>query len=340
MFTTPAQHIRFLEVEQTPPGTIRRYWLHIANNGIGEPIRIPILVARGAHPGPVFGVTAAVHGNELNGIPVIQQLFGALDPATLRGTIVGVLAMNVPGVLRRERKFNDGEDLNRIAPGKPNGSDSQIYTYRLIDRIVSRLDYLIDLHTASNGRVNSFYVRADMSDPIASRMARLQSPQIIVHNPPDDKTIRGAAAVRGIPAITVELRDPNRFQKSVVEDGLEGVRNVLYDLKMIDGTPVCPLDETMLCEGSYWLYTDEGGLLETIPLVAQMVEKGEVVARVRTIFGEVTKEYTAPEDGIVVGRSVDPINQTGSRILHLGKRPRALPCVVEPAGGVVEPKGE
>ena len=64
-----------LNIEQTPPGTIGEYWLHIINNGIGEPVRLPILVARGVEDGPVLGLTAAIHGNELNGIPVIQKLF-------------------------------------------------------------------------------------------------------------------------------------------------------------------------------------------------------------------------------------------------------------------------
>ena len=331
MFDRPVIEIRTLAEADTTPGTLQRYWLHIASNGIGEPIRVPILVARGAEPGPVLGITAAVHGNELNGISVVQRLFAEIDPTVLRGTVIGVLAMNVPGVLLRQRQFNDGEDLNRVAPGKPDGSDSQIYAYRLVDRIISHFNLMIDLHTASNGRVNSLYVRTDMDNPVTARMAQLQSPQIIVHNPPNDKTMRGAAASRGVAAITVELRDPNRFQPGAVEDGLQGVRNVLYDRSMLDGTILCPLSETILCDGSYWLYTGAGGLLEVLPRVAQLVKAGELVARVRTIFGEVIREIVAPEDAIVVGRSVDPINQTGSRIVHLGKAPRGIPCVVDAA---------
>lgn len=330
MFDRPVLEIHCLSEADSTPGTVQRYWLHIADNGIGEPIRVPIIVARGAQPGPVLGITAAVHGNELNGISVVQRLFGELDSAALRGTVIGVLAMNVPGVLLRQRQFNDGEDLNRVAPGKADGSDSQIYAHRLIERIIAHFDLMIDLHTASNGRVNSLYVRADMDNPGTARMARLQSPQIIVHNPPNDKTMRGAAASRGVDAITVELRDPNRFQPGTVEDGLQGVRNVLYDRGMLDGTILCPVTETILCTGSYWLYTDQGGLLEVVPRVAQRVAKGELIARVRTIFGEVVKEVFAPEDSIVVGRSVDPINQTGSRIVHLGQAPTGIPCVVDP----------
>ncbi|MEZ6005342.1 MAG: succinylglutamate desuccinylase/aspartoacylase family protein [Planctomycetota bacterium] len=326
------EHIamRLLDLESLAAGEIHHVWLHVANNGIGEPIRIPILVAKGLEPGPTFGITAALHGNELNGISVIQKLFADLDPAHLKGTIVGVLALNVPGVLMKQRQFNDNVDLNSIAPGKPAGRGSAVYLHRFIDRVVRQFHYLIDLHTASVGRVNSLYVRADMNAPEAARMARLQVPEIIVHNPPNDTTLRGSAAALGIPAITVELRDPSRFQPRTIEDGLAGVLNVLRDLGMLPGLPVFSDQETILCNGSSWMYTDEGGLLQVFPQVTDMVSKGAPVAEVRTIFGEVTKTFFCPQDSIVVGRSVDPINQTGSRILHLGRDPRVISCTVEP----------
>jgi len=321
--------IHRLDIRDTPLGTLSENWLHLISNGIGEPVRVPIIVARGRHDGPVLGLTAAVHGNELNGIPIIHRLMGALELGALRGTVVGVLAMNVPGVLSGQRTFNDNEDLNHIAPGRKDGNASQVYLHRLLDRVVQQFNFLIDLHTASFGRVNSYYIRADMDHPVASRMARLQNPQIIVHNPPNDKTVRGAAAALGIPAITAELRDPHRFQEDVVEAGVVGIRNVMADLGMAEAEVLCPLQETLLCSDSYWLYTDEGGLLEVFPEVGDCITRGQVVAEVRTIFGQVIRTYTAPEDGVVIGRSVNPINQTGSRILHLGREPRAIPCLVD-----------
>ena len=323
---TPKQ-VRALDLSACPPGAVSAFWLHIINNGLGEAIRIPVMVARGAHDGPVLGLTAALHGNELNGIPIIQELIHGLDLSQLRGTVVGALALNVPGLIREQRVFNDGVDLNHIAPGKPNGNISQIYIHRIIDRIICHLDYLIDLHTASFGRVNCFYIRADMDDERTARLARLQGPDIIVHNPPNDTTLRGTAASMGIPAITAELRDPHVFQREVIEHGLVGIRNVLYDLGMLEGMITCPVRDSILCEGSFWMFTDEGGLLTVFPEVTDEVKAGDLVGRVQTIFGTVTKEYHAPIDGIVIGRSVNPINQTGSRIVHLGRSPRPIPCI-------------
>ena len=184
--------IKTINVEEAPRGAISHYHLQIAADGMGKSILIPVMVARGYEDGPVLGVTAAVHGNELNGIPVVQRLFSEeIDPTKLRGVLVGIPVMNVPGYLNMQRPFNDGWDLNRIMPGKANGNQSEIYAFRLVDRIISKLDYLLDLHTASFGRVNSYYIRANMDDEATATLARLQNAQIILNSPAPDSTVRG-----------------------------------------------------------------------------------------------------------------------------------------------------
>lgn len=322
-------HQESLDVRKTEKGTISENWLNLIKNGLGESIRVPILVARGRYDGPVLGLTAALHGNELNGIPVIQRLFKELDLEQLHGTVVGVLVCNTPSLLLEQRKFNDGTDLNRIAPGKPHGTQSEVYIHRFVNRVITEFEYLMDLHTASFGRVNSYYIRANMNKPEASRMARLQNPEIILHNPPNDSTLRGTAGHMGIKAITVELKDPHKFQYDVIESGLVGIRNVLYDLNMLEGEILCPVKKTILCDKSFWIYTDEGGILDVFPRVTQYVKKGELIAEVKTIFGKTVRQYHAPDDGIIIGKSVNPVNQTGSRIIHLGLNPKEIPCITE-----------
>lgn len=310
--------ITSLDISLAPKGVISYYWLQVVTDGMGVPIHVPIIVARGKKDGKVVGLTAAVHGNELNGIPVIQRLFKELNIEELRGTIVGVPVINVPSFLRKKRRFIDGTDLNHIMPGNPNGNVSQVYAWRIVNRLIKEFDYLVDLHTASNGRVNSYYIRADMTDPTVQKMALLQNAQIIVHNPPSDGTLRGTANEMGIPAITLEVGNPNTFQKGLIRDGLTGIHNLLGYLEMLDCDVEAYDEETILCKKSYWLYTDTGGIMTVHPKVTEMVKQGEVVATMRNIFGQLIKEYKAPEDGVVIGRSVNPVNQTGGRILHLG----------------------
>ncbi len=321
--------IHQLDLDEFPKGEISRVWLHIINNGMGEPIRIPLIIARGKNEGPVFGMVSALHGNELNGIAVIQQLFTELEIETLSGAIVGVLVANPPGLVREQRSFNDGVDLNHVAPGHARGNMSQLFVYRLVHRIIEKFDYLVDLHTASFGRVNTYYVRADMSNQHSARMARLQNPEIILDNPPNDYTLRGYAAARGIHAITPELQDSHRFQHGVISQGLTGIRNQLICLGMLPGDLVRAPETTILCDRSYWTYTDEGGFLSVLPGLGTIVEQGQPMAEVRTVFGKVVKTFYAPERGIVIGKSTNPINQSGSRILHLGVNPQEIDCAAD-----------
>ena len=315
---SPIPVIKNIDVGSSPKGTISYYNLRIAADGMGRSILIPVMIARGYEEGPVLGVTAAVHGNELNGIPVVQRLFKEVDPASLRGTLVGVPVMNVPGYLNMQRQFNDGWDLNRIMPGKPNGNQSEIYAYRLVDRIISKFDYLLDLHTASFGRVNSYYIRANMEDEATATLARLQNAQIILNSPAPDSTVRGTACELGAKAITLEVGDPNLFQKGHIRSGLTGIINTLIHLGMIDDEIELPDEEPVICKSSYWIYTDKGGILQVLPNVTQLLEKGDKIAILRDAFGDTTKEFFASEDGIVIGKHVQPVAQTGTRIIHFG----------------------
>ena len=305
------------EIDQAP-ATIKKYWLRVISDGLGEPVRIPILCARGNTEGPTLGVTAAVHGDELNGIRVIQRLFSDLDVTNLRGTIIGVLVMNVPAFLRQTRVYTDGFDLNRVMPGKENGRASEVYAYRLVDRVVRHFDYLLDLHTASRGRVNSYYVRADMSQETTRQLAILQNPQLIVHNPPSDGTLRGAADALDIPAVTLEVGNPSVYQHKLIRSGMDGVHNVMSYLKMTSDEIVSPTAPPVLCKRSYWIYTHTGGLLTLEVDLLQQVKAGDLIATQRDVFGALKEQYLAPEDGVVIGKSTMPVNRSGGRILHLG----------------------
>ncbi len=310
--------IEEFRLEDTPPQSVRQYWLKLISDGLGNPICIPVIVARGKQDFPILGLTAALHGNELNGISVIQRLFGEIEPEHLMGTIVGIPVVNIPSYLQRKRRFTDGVDLNHIMPGKEDGNVSNVYAYRFFNRVVKSFDYLLDLHTASFGRVNSYYIRADMKDPITRKLALLQNAQIIVHNPPSDGTLRGAADAHDIPAITLEVGNPNTFQKKLIRSGIAGIHNVMSYLEMTTDEIEPPEIEVKICKQSYWIYTDIGGLLSIPVGLTEIVKQGELIATMRDVFGNLIREYFAPEDGIVIGKSVSPVNQSGGRILHLG----------------------
>lgn len=298
---------------------VHRVRVVMTENATGNETLVPVFVVRAHEPGPIVGITAVIHGNELNGIPIIQRLLASESVARLiKGTIIAVPISNVPGYLNLRREFEDGQDLNRIMPGHPNGNAGQLYAHRFVDRIARHFEYLLDLHTASAGRANSFYVRADMTHPITAKLARLISPQIIVHNEGGDGTLRAAMETRGAHAITIEVGDPQRFQRGLVRSARLGIQEVLEHLGMIPNLEEPDDGEPVECRRSYWMYTDRGGFLESNVELVQKVQAGDLLGLLRNVWGDVVREYRAPEDGVVIGKSTNPTARAGSRIIHLG----------------------
>jgi hypothetical protein len=311
--------IEDLDLAGLPRETIHKLWLRLASNGLGQPECVPVMVARGGRKGPTVGITVALHGDELNGLPVVHRLFERLDCRSLRGNVVAVPVVNLPGFHGMRRRYFDGLDLNHRFPGRPDGDVASVVAHRLMARVIGHCDVLLDLHTASFGRENTLYVRADMSEERTARMAFLQRPQIIVHNPPADGTLRGAAAELGIPAITVEIGDANRFQERYIKRTLVGIRAVLMELGCIPRRPVAKGPPPLICRQSRWLYAEAGGLQTVIPALAEIVGEGEVLARRVDVFGDLIAEVRSPMTGVVVGRSTHPVARSGSRIVHLGE---------------------
>ncbi|TPX35144.1 hypothetical protein SmJEL517_g02366 [Synchytrium microbalum] len=310
-----------LDIEEFPVGKISTVWINMMKQGLSEWLRVPVIVARGTEDGPVVGITAAIHGNELNGVPCIHRVITDIDVHRLRGTVVAVPCVNVVGYLRFTREFSDGKDLNRLFPGSPTGTASTIYVHNLMTKIIHRFEYLIDLHTASFGRVNSYYVRSDMNDPVSATLAKLQQPQIILHNSGQDGTLRSAAMTLGIKAITVEIGNPQLFQNQYVQWSYMGVMRILGYLSMFTPDPPEPNPmppSTVICSKGFWIYTKTGGVLEVYPGVNTFVKKGDLIARIKNIFGNIVDEIYATSTGITIGRSSNPVAMAGDRILHMG----------------------
>jgi uncharacterized protein len=296
--------------------------VNVFEDRIGRTVGLPTLIAKGETDGPVFGIIACVHGNEINGIPVIHQLFNELSVEHLSGTIVAVPIINIPGYLSYQREFIDGVDLNRIMPGEATGSPSSVYAHAVMERIISKFNYLIDFHTASFGRENTHYVRADLSNPKIKKIADLQFAQIIVNSKGSiDKeggTVRTTATDLGIPAITLELGNPQVFQQEIKAKAYKSICNVLKSIGMLEGEIEIP-PTPFVCSSSFWMRVQDGGILRVMPDLGEIIEKGEVIATLTDIYGRPDLKYESPERGIVVGRNVNPVVSTGERILHLGR---------------------
>jgi predicted deacylase len=307
-----------LNLNSLKKGEVHRLQIELSDNSMGRPWKLPVIVIRGAKEGPVLGLTAAVHGNELNGISTIFKLIEEIDAKSLSGSLVLVPISNVPGYLMNQRYFSDNVDLNRIMPGKPEGLTSNLYAYSFTSKVISKFDYLLDLHTASHGRVNSLYLRADIENEETRTLAYLQNPQIIVKKYDVEGTLRSWANDQGIPAITIEIGNPNAFQHSLIDETLDGILNTMRYLGMISGEVKDMVTDAYICDNSYWIYSTKGGIIDVLPSLADEVKKNEVIAKVYDVFGQVREEVRADRSGVVIGKNIRPNCDAGTRVLHLG----------------------
>lgn len=309
--------VNHLNLQDLPYHVKETFKLRMVKNAIGEYWKVPVMIAKGSE-GPILGITAALHGNELNGVSIIHQLWKKIDERELTGTIVLVPVLNIPGFLAGTREFSDGTDLNRIMPGKESGNTSEVYAHAIMHKIIKHFKYHIDLHTASFGRINSLYVRADLSKPEVAKMAELQEPQIIVNKSGELGTVRGEAAKLGVSGITVEVGDSHLFQRQHIRPSIFGVNNVLVELGMIEEDMEEISHDCMICKKSFWIYAENGGLLQVHPGLTERITKNQVIATIKDIFGTTIEEIRSPQDAIVVAKSVNPVCEVGSRVIHLG----------------------
>ncbi len=313
----PPKVVSKLDLGSLPPG-VHTLHLQMFRDPAGQPLRLPVLVVRGSEPGPVLGVTAAIHGNEINGVAAVHHFVHGLDPKRLHGTVVAISVVNIPGFLLRRRGFADARDLNRLFPGKQGGTDSQLWVHKLREHFLVHLDFVVDLHTAGPGRTNPVYARVDLRDAIAVDLAIAAKPDLIVNKPVNPRTLRGAAAELEIPGVALELGAPHVLQMDMVERAAKSLRRIARHLEMLARPLGVAEGRPPLCESSNWIYTDHGGLLEIYPALLERVREGQPIARIVNLFGEVVGEYVAPYKGVVIGKTIDPIAPIGTRIIHLG----------------------
>lgn len=307
-----------LNLDEFDNGEVHRVHLHLTDNSLGVPWRLPLIIVKGQNKGPTLGITAAIHGNELNGISTIFKLINEVDPKELSGTLILVPISNVPGYLAKQRYFSDNVDLNRVMPGKPDGSTSNLYAHYFTSKIISKFDYLLDLHTASHGRVNSLYIRADIENIETRTLAFLQNPQIIVKKYDEEGTLRGWANENGIPAITIEIGNPSAFQHTLIDETLEGILNTMRHLTMIEGEVKDMVTESIVCDHSYWIFSKKGGIIDVFPSLADNIKKGQIIAKVYDVFGQVKEEIRSDKNGVVIGKNINPNCDAGTRVVHIG----------------------
>ncbi|MEX1025317.1 MAG: succinylglutamate desuccinylase/aspartoacylase family protein [Planctomycetota bacterium] len=324
---TPAADSELWCGKRIAPGERASVSLSVSESYMGATTRIPVHVWRAPEPGPKVLVTAAVHGDEINGTGAIRSLL--VDPPfeLERGTLVLAPVVNVLGFVRHERYLPDRRDLNRCFPGNRRGSTASRLARIVFDRLVRRCDYGIDLHTAAVRRTNYPNVRADLDDVEARRIARVFGAEVVIDAEGPEGSLRRTATEAGCSTIVVEAGEVWKVEPSVVEFVLNGIRNVLIEVGAISGVPVRgPF--RCVARSTKWIRAQSGGFLEFHVSPGDLLEVGAPIATSTTLLGERPELLVAPVGGLVIGQTTSPSVSPGDPVVHLAlPDPDALPRI-------------
>ena len=307
-------------------GSIEQIFLKVGEYHTATPVNVPVTVIRGFDAGPTVFLTAAIHGDELNGVATVRRLMTSITPSQLRGTLICVPVVNRVGFLTHTRYLPGRRDLNRYFPGDDQGNSASRTAWTLFREIVARSRYGIDLHTASVGRTNLPHLRADMSQPEVRSLARAFGSEIIIDSPGSPRTLRAAATRAGVPTIILEAGETFRFQRNMVSYGVSGVRSVLSTLGMIDAKPRAPRFRVVV-KVTEWARPERGGIADVLVRPGQIVYEGDAIASITNPFGREVSTLTAPVTGLIIGITTVAMVNRGDAICHIAKLAKTLRTV-------------
>lgn len=302
-------------------GESRDVTLAIGESYSSMTVQIPIHIQRAKQDGPVVYITAALHGDEINGTGAIRQLIQDREFKLLCGSVILVPVLNLLAFDRHSRYLPDRRDLNRAFPGSDDGSLASRMARTIFDEIVTRSDYGIDLHTAAVRRTNYPNVRGDLGNLQVRRIAKAFGSEIIIDGTGPRGALRREACSSGCPTIVMEGGEVWKVEPGIVESAVRGVKNVLRDLGMLDGDVECP-DYQIVVKKSKWIRAERGGFLQFHIKPGDIVKKKQPLASNTTLLGQERSTLNAPFDAVVIGMTTLPAISPGEPICNLGKLPK------------------
>ncbi|MFW5939860.1 MAG: succinylglutamate desuccinylase/aspartoacylase family protein [Halolamina sp.] len=320
------------------PGERQQLRFTVSQSYLGDPVRMPVTIVNGEEPGPTVFLSAASHGDELNGIEVVRRVANEWDLSKLAGTLVCLPVLNVTGFLVQQRYLpGSGRDLNRSFPGAPDSTASKRMADRIYQNFVEPCDFGLDFHTSTRGRTNTLHVRADMDDPVAARLAKAFASNVIIDTNGASGTLRREATDAGTPTVTVEMGEAHRFQRQYIERALAGVESVLAEYEMLPLPAVAWPGWRTVVGGDHertWIRADAGGIVDMHVDLGDLVRAGDPIATISNPFGGEGSTVEAPFTGLLVGSLERPIVYPGNPVCHLAELDEGTSRVVAARQGV------
>ena len=301
-------------------------------NGVDEGTQIPVSIFHGIGEGKVFVIMSGLHGSEYAPILGVQRLAKQLNPKKLNGTIILIHIANLPSFLKRTVYYGmDGKNLNRVFPGKSDGTITERIAHILIEKIIKRGDFLIDVHSGDNNESLRPYVvyydaptveraKVEVSRQMAFAFGidfikRTQIPELDYN-----KSNYGtrAALASGLAVMAVESGQLGKPEEIAIDRVEKGLLSVLRAMKFIEGKPIQTKNPTIL-KRDHTVRAKQTGLFYSLVNLSQKVKKDQLLGYVTDYFGNKIEEAKAPFEGVVMYFTATPPVSVGEPLVNIGE---------------------
>ena len=299
-------------------------------------VLIPVYIINGSEPGPTLCILAGVHPDEWQGMEAAVRIYHHVDPKKLSGTVISCPYQNLPGfqgnanigdhgVGRPNLGSNplDGTNLSHGYPGDAEGTISQRMGHVIYNQLVLKADYVMDLHAGDTWEKivpMSWYwtVGNEKVDAVSEAMAKAYPTDFIVSTPSSSRFPGILECLKeGIPYALSEAGNVGMLEESTVNFHFTGVLNVMKHFKMLEGELEGVPDVQRIFEEVLTIKATHGGFFTCKVDAGQNVSKGQLVAEVKTIFGEPLEKLESPVDGSVFFFRTWPPVMSGDLLLRV-----------------------
>lgn len=284
------------------------------------PMTMPVHVVHGKREGPALFISAAIHGDEINGVEIVRRVLAAKSIGRLRGTLLCVPIVNVFGFLTHSRYLPDRRDLNRSFPGSPHGSMASRLAHVFGEEIVKKCAFGIDLHTGSSHRMNHPHIRANLDDGETKMLAEEFGTPVIINANLRDGSLRQFASELGIPMLLYEAGEALRFDALAIKAGVTGIHRVMRAIGMLPARTRKPRPRNVLiAKSSSWVRAPQSGIFRPSVALGARVRKEDTLGIVSDPIGTNEMSISSGITGIVVGYTRLPIINEGDALFHIAR---------------------
>ncbi len=303
------------------PGTRKVVDLELPKLSSQALMSLPVHVVHGRKEGPVIFLSAAIHGDELNGVEIIRRVLATKLLNRISGTVLALPVVNAYGMAQQSRYLPDRRDLNRSFPGSESGSLASRIAHVFMEQIVSRTSVGIDFHTGSGHRTNLPQIRADLEDTQTLELARSFGVPVLLNSPLRDGSLRASACTKGTRVLLYEAGEALRFDELAIRAGVTGVFGVLRTLGMLRATAksVSSYRDPYVASSSRWERAPESGIFRSKATMGNRVSRKDVLGYIHDPVSNEQTPILSRTSGIIIGRLELPVVHEGDAVYHIAR---------------------